>query len=130
VPLPESSTESHIQTFARMGFSREEMITLIAAGHTIGQVHANVSSGIKAFDDTRTAYDNHVALDYIRDIRTNPLAQAYDPAFPERSSDSRIFASDGNVTISRYAASSDAYMSETGAVLLRMFNEGPSSWQI
>lgn len=38
VPLPEQSTESHTQAFARMGFSREEMIELIAAGHTIGQV--------------------------------------------------------------------------------------------
>lgn len=93
------------------------------------QVHANVNprivaSGIKAFDDTRTTYDNHVALDYVNDIRTNPLAQVYDPAFPERSSDSRIFASDGNVTIRALANSQSEYMSRTGRVLLKMFNEG------
>lgn len=129
VPLPEQSTESHLQAFARMGFSQTEMIQLIAAGHTIGQVHANVNprivaTGIQAFDDTRTTYDNHVALDYVRDIRTNPLGQVYDPAFPERSSDTRAFGSDGNATIGQLAASSENFMSATGAVLLKMFNEG------
>lgn len=112
-----------------MGFTPTEMISLIACGHSIGGVHRTVnpritSANVAPFDDTRTAFDNHVATDYVRDIRTNPLAQVYDPAFPERSTDARTFASDGNVTISRYAASQDAFMADCAAVFGKMFNNG------
>ena len=129
IPQPQSSTQSHIETFARMGFSQTEMISLIACGHSIGQVHRTVnprivnSTTIRAFDDTRTTFDNHVAVDYIKDNRTNPMAQPWDANYPERSSDSRIFASDGNVTIARYASSSSDYMSGCSTVLAKMFDE-------
>jgi catalase (peroxidase I) len=36
VPAPESTTESHIETFARMGMSKTDMISLVACGHTLG----------------------------------------------------------------------------------------------
>jgi catalase (peroxidase I) len=40
VPSPEQDIQTHITTFSKMGFTREEMIALVACGHTIGGVHA------------------------------------------------------------------------------------------
>lgn len=39
VPKPEESIESHIASFDRQGFTRDEMIGLVACGHTLGGVH-------------------------------------------------------------------------------------------
>lgn len=129
VPKPEQSTESHIETFRRMGFSQQEMISLIACGHTLGGVHASVnprvtSDAYHAFDETVAAFDNRIAIGHVNDTRQNPLGQAYDAAYPERSSDSRIFSSDGNKTIGRYAESSEVFMNDCSAVFSKMFNNG------
>lgn len=39
VPKPEETLETHIDQFKRQGFNKEEMIGLIACGHTLGGVH-------------------------------------------------------------------------------------------
>lgn len=39
VPKPEESIDSHIASFDRQGFTRDEMIGLVACGHTLGGVH-------------------------------------------------------------------------------------------
>lgn len=55
---------------------------------------------------------------------TNPLAQPYNEKNPATSSDTRIFSSDGNTTIARYAASQDLYFNDCVSVFSRMFNDG------
>lgn len=87
-----------------------EMIAAVACGHTIGGIHrvnnpTITSTANQGFDLTRTIFDNGVAVDYRDGALTNPLAQPYNVNLPATSSDSRIFGSDGNVTLNRYAAS-------------------------
>jgi catalase (peroxidase I) len=38
VPKPDQDIATHIATFKRQGFSQEEMISLVACGHTLGGV--------------------------------------------------------------------------------------------
>lgn len=78
------------------------------------------------FDTTRQTFDNAVAVEYMNGVLTNPLGQPINGSIPERSSDSRIFNSDGNVTMSRYAASQSIFFDECTAVFGRMFNDGAS----
>lgn len=127
VPKPEETTETHIERFARMGFSQTEMISLIACGHTLGGVHASVNPTItteayQSFDDSLSAFDNNIAVQHINDTRTGPLGQAYDPEYPQRSSDTRIFSSDGNVTIRAHAADNNQFINACDAVLGKLFN--------
>lgn len=76
------------------------------------------------FDSTRAQFDNAVATEYIADRQINPLAQPYDETKPQTSSDSRIFAADGNTTMSRYAVSESLFFSDCVSVFSRMFNDG------
>jgi catalase (peroxidase I) len=39
VPEPHQDIQTHINAFSRMGFTQEEMIGLVACGHSIGGVH-------------------------------------------------------------------------------------------
>jgi hypothetical protein len=114
-----------------MGFSREEMISLVACGHTIGGVHRVNNPGITSanhagFDSTRTTFDNVVAREYVNGSLVNPLGQPANAANLATSSDSRLFSSDGNVTLNRYAASQDAFFTDCNTVFSRMLNDGPS----
>jgi hypothetical protein len=40
VPEPQQEINSHVSAFERQGFSKKEMIGLVACGHTLGGVHA------------------------------------------------------------------------------------------
>lgn len=129
LPLPEQSTTTHSQQFARMGFSQQEMISLVACGHTIGGVHRVnnpqiTSANHAGFDSTRTNFDNLVAREYTNGSFVNPLAQPINSDNLATSSDSRLFSSDGNITLSRYAASQDAFFADCNTVFSRMLNDG------
>ena len=129
LPLPEQSTTTHTQQFARMGFSRDEMISLVVCGHTIGGVHRVNSPQITSanhagFDSTRTNFDNLVAKEYVNGSTVNPLGQPVNNNNLATSSDSRLFSSDGNVTLNRYAASQDAFFTDCDTVFSRMLNDG------
>jgi catalase (peroxidase I) len=39
VPEPQQDLQTHLDAFTRMGFTKEEMIGLVACGHSIGGVH-------------------------------------------------------------------------------------------
>lgn len=132
LPLPEGSTESHLEIFKRMGFSKEEGIGLVACGHTLGGVHANINGQITSqayhhFDTTVDGYDNAIARGHMEDTRVNPLGQPWDPNNPAVSSDARLFASDGNVTMRSFAESQDRFFNTCADLLTRMVNLAPSS---
>ena len=73
VPEPQQPLNSHITSFARQGFTQQEMIALVACGHTFGGVQ-NVAfpsivdpstdpentSGNVHFDSNFTQFDNKV----------------------------------------------------------------------
>lgn len=133
VPDPAETTESHMQKFARMGFSPSETIALVACGHTLGGVHAanhpTITDNVYApLDGTIAAFDNLIATDYVQDVSKSPLGQRYDPSFPERSSDSRLFASDGNATINEMATGNAKFNEMCSHAISKLLNDAvPSS---
>jgi hypothetical protein len=53
VPRPEETLDSHISSFKRQGFNKEEMIGLVACGHTLGGVHGvDFPEIVKVVNDT------------------------------------------------------------------------------
>jgi hypothetical protein len=106
--------------------SEGEKRTWITLTHS---VHANINAPLTTqayhhFDDTHAAFDNHIAIGHMNDNNQNPMGQPYDASNPGTSSDSRAFASDGNVTIKSYADSGEAFMNGCNAAFSKMFNEG------
>ncbi|KAF7369578.1 Peroxidase [Mycena venus] len=109
VPEPQEGLDSHVASFSRQGFTKEEMIGLVACGHTFGGVqHAtfptimpdlhdsnNVDS-VAHFDTTNTHFDNNIATEYISGTTQNPLVVGLNDT---TNSDKRIFGSDGNATM-------------------------------
>ncbi|KAH8101425.1 heme peroxidase [Cristinia sonorae] len=109
VPEPQQSIEEHISNFARQGFTQEEMISLVACGHTFGGVQhtafpdiappsndANNTSGNAPFDSTFVEFDNKIATEYLDGTTKNPLVVGHNST---TNSDLRIFSSDNNATM-------------------------------
>ena len=112
VPLPENSLYTFENQFLRTGFSTTEMIAVTACGHTIGGVHASNFPMIVApgsappndyvhFDST-TVFDSKIASEYVAGQTTDPLSVGGCVA-SGRCSDARVFAADGNATITTLA---------------------------
>ena len=83
VPEPQQPIEEHIASFARQGFTQEEMIGLVACGHTFGGVQnvafptivepstdPNNTSGNVPFDSTDVQFDNKVYVIFASHIVT------------------------------------------------------------
>ncbi|KAJ7596257.1 heme peroxidase, partial [Mycena floridula] len=117
VPTPEQTLEEHtesLQVVSRsprlQGFNAEDMIALVACGHSVGGVRnpdfptlvpaSDDGSQVFKFFDTTTQLDNTVVLQYLNGTTTNPLVI---DANTTMTSDLRIFSSDGNVTMNRLA---------------------------
>jgi hypothetical protein len=109
VPLPQNAISIFKNQFLRMGFNTTEMIAVTACGHTIGGVHSSNfpeivpvasaanSNGVKNFDTTQM-FDSKIATEYVSGTTLNPLVVG--PSIANaRNSDKRVFAADGNVTI-------------------------------
>ncbi|KAL1862854.1 hypothetical protein Daus18300_008351 [Diaporthe australafricana] len=107
VPQPEHSIEQFREQFSRMGFTNQEMIQVTACGHTIGGVHGTefpelIEEGEAPSDSTVAMFDEKVITEYLDSNTTNPLVVG--PAVVQgKDSDSRIFGSDGNVTVKAMA---------------------------
>ncbi|KAL2257208.1 hypothetical protein VTK26DRAFT_514 [Humicola hyalothermophila] len=106
VPQPQNSVLTFRQQFDRMGFSPEEMIQLVACGHTLGSVHSTEfpqivpeEVGQKPFDTTRAQFDNRIVTEYVSGTTENPLVVGAAVGI-NRHSDFKVFSSDGNATIS------------------------------
>ncbi|KAI9204760.1 heme peroxidase [Polychytrium aggregatum] len=93
---------THTNQFSRMGFTKQEMISLIACGHTVGRVHGvDKPELVKGqptvpFDHTPFVFDNDVAVSYLNSTTPNALVNG--PTAAQRS-DFDIFNSDGNATM-------------------------------
>ncbi|KAF9014014.1 heme peroxidase [Cyathus striatus] len=122
----------HTSIFARVGFTQDDMIALVACGHTLGSVRSAdfpsivpVRSGtsdvsFRDFDTSKT-YDNSIVLQYLNGPTLDPLVIA---ANETMRSDLRIFSSDGNVTM-RKLESPDVFNQTCSALLERMLNTVP-----
>ncbi|EJF61036.1 heme peroxidase [Dichomitus squalens LYAD-421 SS1] len=138
VPQPQESLDSHISSFARQGFNQTEMITLVACGHSFGGVQhsafpdtvplpAGVDDVSQTFDSTPFNFDNNVALEYVHGTTNNPLVVGHNDT---TNSDKRIFGSDGNATISGFAADSDSFRTACQSLFARMLDTVPSTVQL
>ncbi|ESK85612.1 wsc domain containing protein [Moniliophthora roreri MCA 2997] len=132
VPEPSTNLETTTARFAKAGFSREDMIAMVACGHTIGGVHGknhpditgnNGVDNFPKFDSTTGKYDNNVVTEFLNNNTTNPLVVAANVAL---NSDKRIFEADGNVTM-RSLADPSTFRSACASILERMINTVPST---
>ncbi|KAJ3486553.1 hypothetical protein NLI96_g4162 [Meripilus lineatus] len=138
VPEPQQDLASHIAAFTRQGFTKSEMIGLVACGHTFGGVQhdpfpnivpesndPNNTSGNVRFDSTFVTFDNKIATEFLDGTTGNPLVVGPE----ETNSDKRIFASDGNVTMSSFADAA-VFASTCADLFARMLDTVPRGVQL
>ncbi|ORY71629.1 copper radical oxidase [Pseudomassariella vexata] len=134
VPQPENSVFTFQQQFRRMGFSNTEMIQVTACGHTIGGVHeaefpnlvppGSTPKGEAPMDSTVAVFDNKIVTEYISGNTTDPLVVGPSVRLT-RNSDSKVFASDANVTVTAMADQT-AFHNTCKNVLQKMIDVVPS----
>ncbi|KAG8712519.1 hypothetical protein FRC09_019785, partial [Ceratobasidium sp. 395] len=131
VPKPSDPTPTMIQKFANAEFNQQEMIQMVACGHTLGGVHQEdfpellPRKSFSEFDTTENAFDNRVVTEYLDGTTKNPLVLA--PG--GNNSDFKVFNSDGNSTI-RAMSTSQSFTSRCQSILQRMIDTVPSSVQL
>ncbi|KAK7030627.1 peroxidase [Favolaschia claudopus] len=136
VPKPDQELDSHIASFEKQGFTKEEMIGLVACGHSFGGVqHASFPDIVPElndpentqssahFDTTPVNFDNKIATEYMSGTTLNPLVVGHNDT---TNSDKRIFGSDGNVTMRGFADSLDAFASTCATLIARMIDTVPA----
>ncbi|KAK8066566.1 WSC domain-containing protein [Apiospora hydei] len=109
VPEPQQDLDKHKAIFAKAGFNTEDMIAMVACGHTLGGVHhedfpdmnENANKGeTSRFEgnDNEHPYqfDNAIATQYLDGSTENPLVVGHNDT---TNSDKRIFGADGNKTM-------------------------------
>ncbi|KAL0579191.1 hypothetical protein V5O48_002813 [Marasmius crinis-equi] len=131
VPEPTTGIDATAAQFAKAGFTVEEMIALVACGHTLGGVHGNDFPDIvgndsheafPGFDKTSSRYDNNVVTEFLAGNTTNPLAVG-----PEgTNSDQRVFVADKNVTM-QSLANPATFQSTCASVFQRMVETVPAT---
>ncbi|KAK4228208.1 putative fungistatic metabolite [Podospora fimiseda] len=131
-PQPQNSAQAFERSFDNMGFSRTEMIQLVACGHTLGSVHSTefpnivpAATGQIPFDTTAAGFDNKIAVEYVAKNTTNPLAVGAAVAI-DRHADFKVFNRDGNVTINTLT-DPVVFRDTCQTVLAKMINAVPSS---
>lgn len=112
------------------------MIAMVACGHTLGNVHSvdfpDLVSGsasaanVATFDKTAASFDSAVVSEYLNGTTTNPLVIGQNET---RRSDLRVFASDGNQTISTLENAA-TFRATCADILSRMIDTVPSSVQL
>ncbi|KAH7101154.1 heme peroxidase [Auriculariales sp. MPI-PUGE-AT-0066] len=123
IPQPHHDIDTLTAIFAKQGFNSTEMIGLVACGHTIGGVRQAAVPDDVPFDSTFVTFDNKVASEYIAGTTTNPLVVNSDDTM---NSDKRVFASDGNATMTSFASNADLFMSTCAYLLTRMIDTVPA----
>ncbi|CEI63398.1 unnamed protein product [Fusarium venenatum] len=108
VPKPEHNLKSAMTAFTKAGFTQEEMIALVACGHTLGGVHSTENPRIAGgkpspsnkpnVDSTSANFDNVVVKEYLGSSGVNPLVFGRNET---TNSGKRIFGSDRNVTMAK-----------------------------
>ncbi|KAK8110792.1 uncharacterized protein PG998_007249 [Apiospora kogelbergensis] len=92
VPEPQQDLDTHKAIFAKAGFNTEDMIAMVACGHTLG--------GTSRFEgndnDHAYLFDNAIATQYLDGSSQNPLVVGHNDT---TNSDKRIFGADGNKTM-------------------------------
>ncbi|KIW71254.1 hypothetical protein PV04_03439 [Phialophora macrospora] len=136
VPQPTDPMPKMIQQFKRMGFSPEEMVHMVACGHSLGGVHSSehpdivppnsTPLGVQDLDYTNSTFDNAVVTEYLDGTTRNPLVVGANPA---AYSDGRIFGLNNRQTVSALA-DPNAFSNICSGILAKMVNTVPSGVQL
>jgi hypothetical protein len=133
--VPEAHTDLNAtrRAFERAGFNQEDMITLVACGHTLGSVHSvdhpEIVTGevdaanIAHFDTSSGTFDNAVVTEYLSNTTVNPLIVNANDTL---NSDKRVFAADGNATMVKLK-NPDVYKSQCESAFERMIDLVPAT---
>ncbi|KAF4963061.1 hypothetical protein FSARC_8892 [Fusarium sarcochroum] len=134
VPEAHSSLDTTLNRFKAAGFNKEEMITLVACGHTLGGVHSNdfpqivpgsqnmYNDTVEPFDSSPHEFDNKIATDYVQGSTSNPLVIGANNTL---NSDKRIFSSDRNKTIQSFAKKASLFESRCAKLFEQMIDTVP-----
>ncbi|KAK7021213.1 peroxidase [Favolaschia claudopus] len=129
VPEPQEPIDEHIRAFKRMGMSKEDMIALVACGHSLGGVKQSEFPQIVTPDlpvgitfQAPYAFNNSIVHEYFTGTTVNPLVVG--PNIETRS-DFRIFNSDNNATLRRLS-DLNTFNQECSTLIARMIDTVPS----
>ncbi|KAF5315127.1 hypothetical protein D9619_007522 [Psilocybe cf. subviscida] len=132
VPEPQQPLSEHTESFRLQGFTPNEMIALVACGHTLGAVrnldfptivppNANTSlDNVQTFDST-IQFDTTVVTEYLKGTTNNPLVVNANDTI---RSDFRIFSSDRNATMRGLNSAKD-FKNTCSSLLTRMIDTVP-----
>ncbi|KAJ3532802.1 hypothetical protein NM208_g8272 [Fusarium decemcellulare] len=125
-----------MEAFKKAGFTQQEMIALVACGHTLGGVHSTENPGIAGgkpspsnkpkFDSTSDQFDNVVVKEYFAGHGVNPLVFGRSET---TNSDKRIFRSDGNATMTKLK-DANTFQKTCARVFERLIDTVPSDVQL
>ncbi|KAL8388704.1 hypothetical protein RB599_010043 [Gaeumannomyces hyphopodioides] len=134
VPKHTDPIDKMVAAFDRMGFTRAEMIGLVACGHSIGQVHsvdfpplvegAPSAANVAPFDRSPAQFDTAVVNEYLNSDGVNPLVFGKNET---TNSDKRVFGADGNNATMRALADPTNFSSTCASLLGRMIDTVPKS---
>ncbi|KAJ7440573.1 heme peroxidase [Mycena latifolia] len=136
VPEPQEGLDSHIGSFSRQGFTKEEMIGLVAYTHSAAYntrpsppsfptCTTQITSILSPISTPPMHFDNNIATEYISGTTQNPLVVGLNDT---TNSDRRIFGSDGNATME--ACSPDLFASTCANLFARMVDTVPKGAQL
>ncbi|KAF4984873.1 hypothetical protein FZEAL_26 [Fusarium zealandicum] len=134
VPEADTPIDTTLARFEAAGYNKEDMIALVACGHTLGGVHSvdfpEISEGdtdpfndtVTHFDSSPNQFDNRIATEYVNGTTTNPLVVGINETL---NSDKRIFSSDGNKTIKAMAGKPSVFEAKCSNIFSRMIDTVP-----
>ncbi|KAG8164199.1 hypothetical protein KVR01_006117 [Diaporthe batatas] len=135
VPEPSTDLNTTQQAFTKAGFSTEDMITMVACGHSLGGVHSTDFPeivGVEAdpnndtvahFDVEFADFDNGIVTEYLDGSTDNPLVAGTNDTL---NSDKRIFGADGNATMTKMADPA-TFKTMCADIFTRMLDTVPAS---
>ncbi|KAH7303941.1 WSC domain-containing protein [Stachybotrys elegans] len=138
VPEPQTDLETTLATFNKAGFSEQDMIAMVACGHSLGGVHSVDFPDIVEipadpendtsvpFQTDNQRFHNGIVTEFLANTTKNPLVVAANDTV---NSDKRIFESDGRKTMQKLAEG-DNFQSMCADIFERMINTVPSDVQL
>ncbi|KAF9880196.1 WSC domain-containing protein [Colletotrichum karsti] len=135
VPEPQTDLEATQAAFTKAGFSTQDMIAMVACGHSLGGVHSTDFPelvGVEAdpnndtvahFDVEFAQFDNGVVTEYLDGTTKNPLIVATNDTL---NSDKRIFGADGNKTM-QAMADPNTFQTMCADIFTRMIDTVPAN---
>ncbi|KAF4965526.1 hypothetical protein FSARC_6706 [Fusarium sarcochroum] len=134
VPEPSTNLADTTATFAKAGFSKQDMIAMVACGHTLGGVHSvnfpditeipkdPNNDTVLGFQKDNSQIHNGVITEFLNGKTKNPLVVAANNTL---NSDKRIFSSDRKFMTK--LANKQVFQSTCGDIFTRMIDAVPKS---